>query len=255
MRLIHQIALDYGLIGRWSGQDSGLILKEHTQQQQRSGTLQGTALWVEGPVPGSKAVYLDGTSGTFVNIGDLAPYKFTTQDFSVSAWVNLLDGTGDNTIMAKFGTVGQKSWTFIFVDARLFVAVSGEGSGNSNLQGATTVSLGRWYHCGFSHNYAANSDRLYLNGIDDGSGASVVPVFDSTAPLVLGRRSDQNSEYINGFIGETRLYNRVLSPMEFAALADPVTLLDRSHRSRSYAVAPPEPPEPPVVQDSLRWVY
>jgi hypothetical protein len=80
----------------------------------------------------------------------------------------------------------------------------------------TALNSNVWYH--ITATFISGNWRIYLNGILDNSGTfniSTLPVV-SSAYLTLGVNHPGGQEYLNGKIGNVKIYNKALSAAEVA---------------------------------------
>ena len=77
----------------------------------------------------------------------------------------------------------------------------------------TTLSIDTWYH--FASTYDGNDLLIYVNASLDKTYSSIgVPVKTGSHDLWVGRDGNTDVSTFPGFIGEVRIYNRGLSPLE-----------------------------------------
>nr|WP_237419116.1 LamG domain-containing protein [Kitasatospora sp. SID7827] len=201
-------------------------------------TLSGGALPGQtGPV--GKAVHFDG-------VDDYArgtrPQVDGSRDFSVSAWVRLSKpAAGDTAAKVAVSQTGQYAGEFtLYYSTAWNQWVFGrykEDSLTSTLVSARqpdcapgTVTNGvpcfagatdEWVHLIGVSDSVAKKTRLYVNGYPVGeSDYTQTAPWAAPGPVQLGAgsRSNQNLEYFKGDIGEVRLYDRVVTSAEAAAM-------------------------------------
>ena len=97
-------------------------------------------------------------------------------------------------------------------------------SNNDRFVSNTTFTSGVWHHLALVFDGslpAAERARLYVNGVLDITAAETsTTVINSTAPLLIGRASETDTNYFDGSVDEVRLHRRALSAGEIAALAN-----------------------------------
>lgn len=119
--------------------------------------------------------------------------------FSIEAVINLDALTANCSIYSK----GTNEFYFATASAELSYY------GGASVLSDTALQASTWYHVIVTH--AANDDVIfYLNGAADGAVSTADGEWASTDGFV-GIFSDGTSEPFGGYIGELRLYNRVLS--------------------------------------------
>jgi len=152
-------------------------------------------------------------STSYVDCGNVLD---STADMTMSCWLKLGSTGVFMDIASKEDTSVAQGWEF-------FVLYSGEpGFGVFNttyafVSALSTLTPGTVYHiCGIRDS-AASVLRIYINGSLSNSAGSGGPGSTSTANMNIGR-STHNSVYLDGVVGDFRVYNRVLSPDEINAL-------------------------------------
>lgn len=86
----------------------------------------------------------------------------------------------------------------------------------ADLSGATTLSAGVIYHAVAVWDPANCS--IYLNGVQDGTGAVTGAIGTQVGALGIGSRNSFGDLYFNGTLDEPAIWNRALSAAEVAAL-------------------------------------
>jgi hypothetical protein len=157
-----------------------------------------------------------------------------TRDWTISAWVKT---TASGMVVTKMGFVGGANpdgWGMsVSANGTVGAVLHKSGAGTVNIfagDGAK-VNDGQWHHIAVVFNRAGSMNR-YADGALSGtqydlslvSGQSI----DNTKQLRIGARDQTGDEiFLNGLIDDVRLFARVLSVEEIAALA---------------GVEPPKPP-------------
>ena len=79
---------------------------------------------------------------------------------------------------------------------------------------------GQWQHLAVSYDPAQSQSRLYLNGVLEGTGATVDSILSNSDPLDIGARQFQGGYTLpwTGLLDDVRLYNRAITPLEVRAL-------------------------------------
>jgi hypothetical protein len=89
-------------------------------------------------------------------------------------------------------------------------------TGKSDLNGATTIVTGKWYHFAFTvdNTSATKKITLYVNGVEDATFTSLSALRTSkpNAKLIIG--DSRASSGFNGQIARARLYNKALTAAE-----------------------------------------
>ncbi len=92
-------------------------------------------------------------------------------------------------------------------------------SGGANSSG--TVSAGVWYHIAFTYDEPGDESNVYINGVLDDTGGASGNLVGGPATLGIGHRFGYSGNELDGELDEVRIYNRVLSPPEIAAIHSP----------------------------------
>jgi RHS repeat-associated protein len=127
-----------------------------------------------------------------------SPYATALSAFTIEAWIRKTGGTADRTLVHQPGAY------------RLFVRFA-NGEDRAQLEvGGTTITAtlpltDRWTH--IVATVGAGTARLYLNGVDAGSGAAPTGLMPN-GPLVVGCRQTGTAydTCFEGEVGELRLY-------------------------------------------------
>lgn len=118
------------------------------------------------------------SSPNYLTINDNASLKTGNTDFSVSAWVYLSSLAGVQSIIAKSGAPGSDSslseYALYYFNNTFTFATYGSGAPAAGYAASTgSPSINTWYHLVGVHNYATNTNYLYVNA---GTPASIVSV-------------------------------------------------------------------------------
>lgn len=166
------------------------------------------------------------------------PESFFTSfvdDFSIACWVKFITWNSSYaTVWAATST--SASWKNIMAglfrngssSKILFCIGNDSSSTQSSCITTEDIQLNTWYH--FVCTYTSGKICLYQNGILVSSyNTSIIPKFSSTQYFNIGKMRE-NTYQTNSNIGDFRIYNHCLSPMEVKELAKGLVLhypLDR----------------------------
>lgn len=133
--------------------------------------------------------------------GDMTAEVWVRLSALPSDWVRIV-GTGINnggnrTFGLWFGTTGIILW-------------QRWGAANVSIQPTNTVTLGAWNHIVATS--SGSSHTLYLNGVSIGTSIVAAPWSSSGQDISIGY--GYLHTYLNGSIGNVKLYNRGLSSLE-----------------------------------------
>jgi len=155
---------------------------------------------------GSQGRTFDGVDDK-ITIPD-APSLSLGSAFTLECWVKKT-GAGELFLISKDNTILREFNTSFNASERLYWEVYG-GVAVGQLAD-TTLSLDTWYHSVFTWDGAYM--RPYVNGVIDATPKAKVTALDDTAQQVeIGVRAGLG--FMAGVIGEVRIYNRALTPLE-----------------------------------------
>ncbi len=159
-----------------------------------------------------------GNGGFFDGVDDYVTVPnsstFNVNNFTFSAWIKKPSFSGFQMIFSNYAS--STGYDFRVSGSLLDLAPTGlTGSGwTGSLTGTTNMVANTWYFA--TATYDGTKLKLYLNGNLENEKALTGTVTASSAPLLIGKRSD--GYMWNGNIDEARIYNRALSPGEVQAL-------------------------------------
>ena len=147
-------------------------------------------------------------SDDIINCGN-SPIFDITSSITLEAWANLS------------AAAGASKWPGILDKNDSYSLRINENStniyGRFKIDGITrftpyyTAMLETWYHAVIT--YCGHYLRLYINGVEQTPATSVTGTIDvTTNDVQLGRVA--GAFYLNGLIGEARIYRRALTPAE-----------------------------------------
>jgi hypothetical protein len=177
-------------------------------------TLSGGATYSEDvPTGGEHALSLNGTDA-YVSVANSTSLNITGA-LTVEAWVKYTSNSNYQNIVAKecYGTTGCGGYALQITNTgKPRMIVYRGGSSFTAVSGATTITQGVWHHV--AGVFDGSEIRVYLDGVEDGSGTSQAPV-SGTASLSIGRRSSTSQYYFNGLIDEVRVSAAALYDSDF----------------------------------------
>ena len=179
-----------------------------------TGTISG-ATWTPGGKYGN-ALSFNGTS-SYVDLGNPALLQITGS-MTWSAWVfAAANPTDDGQIIAKSSaSSGWQLKSSPDTGPETFgIAVSGDGTSETQRYSSTVRALNTWYYVAGVYNASARTLDIYVNGVlDNGTLSGTIPSsqFNSGDNVNVGRRT--GGFYFDGIIDEVRIYNRALTEAE-----------------------------------------
>jgi hypothetical protein len=120
------------------------------------------------------------------------------------------------------GTVhGGTSWVNGYSgNGNIRFAIKNNGSSEQIIDGQSTLATDGWHHVDVTLN--GSTGTLYVDGVQVGSNTSMIikpSNMGATTHNWIGRSQYSADPYLNGRVDDFRLYSRVLSAADIAALA------------------------------------
>lgn len=199
-----------GLVGLWSfnGADISGVSAYDRSGQGNNGTL------TNGPTvtPGRIGQALSFNGANNVIIGTATTYRFTAEDFTISAWAKtsvgyVSQGSGVNAIIGRGFTTTSGSYG-LFINNANKPTFNIEGN---SVVGNMTIHDGQWHHLVGVR--TGSVSQLWVDGVLAGTGAAANLTSNSVS-LGIGADDSGGIRFFNGTIDEARIYNRALSGTE-----------------------------------------
>lgn len=172
--------------------------------------------WVPGRI-GPFALGFDG--GGFVDVSANAALGISGA-LTVAAWLKVTSFSSAGRVIAKGGGPTDRGWNLnVENDGKALLQLGLEPSGQLAVSTAGALPTGRWIHLAGTFD-PGRALRIHVDGVEQGAVTTGVPAAMriSPTPANLGRRGDGCCGLI-GEIDDVRVFTRVLSPSEIAALA------------------------------------
>jgi RHS repeat-associated protein len=184
-----------------------------------NGSLQGGA--TTGPGLINQAFILNGTNA-YVSIPDTSALNVSSNDFSVTLWVNFTNTTGEQVLIEKWIESSRSGWSLIKMPDNSLELALGDGAGNEVdiTTGVVPNLTTNWVHFGIRRQ--ANTFTIFTNGVAAGSGTDTADL-DAATPLLFGSRQG-TSFFLHGSIDEVALYGSALTDGQMAAVAAGVSI-------------------------------
>ena len=155
-------------------------------------------------------------SNSQISVPDNALLEPGSGDWTMEAWVYLSSSVGSKVILGKFdpgGLAADVSYSMRINGAIAYAQIS-DGSGAYVDSTNYTLPLNTWTQIVYVwKNVATNSLQTFINGTSIGTVShSFSSILNTSANLYIGSyNGGEYSQYMNGRIGITRLYNAALT--------------------------------------------
>ena len=136
-------------------------------------------------------------------------YDFRYISFSVSAWIYLNSSQNEMTIFAQCGTNIASKCLSLGITNMIMTF----GFFHADTNGSTTLQINYWHHVAFVYNYTSQTQIVYLDGVEDGRGTSMVYLGDPYN-ITIGRESESTGRYFDGLIDRISILNRAMTADE-----------------------------------------
>lgn len=154
---------------------------------------------------GSSALF-DGV-GDYVSTPDHSDFVVGSGDFTAEAWVRFSDKTKVAALVGQWdASANQMSWLILWNGSNQLALAS-------SVNGSTNVSLGnwtwnpnndQWYHVAAVR--SGTSVTMFVDGVSLGAAATLSgALFNSTAPVTVGGRTDVTTATLAGWMDEVRV--------------------------------------------------
>ncbi len=213
------VDLTRGLVARYAMDEGRGPTLVDASGNEHDGVIYGTGIrWIES-LPGlGKAMQFPGTGSQHADAGNWDPSQGTGQ-LTVAFWMKWNGPNGDyQGVVAK-----RTGWNDAGICWQVMINVDKYGLGLSRYNvyptlGSYVPPVGQWQHVAYT--FDGKTATSYVNGGPFQSAAfSLGPA--ANTEVVIGALAKGGLEPFNGALDDVRLYNRVLTPAEVWALAEP----------------------------------
>ena len=175
------------------------------------GTVNGATLTADRAGRANKAYNFDGTNDS-ISLGDNDIYE----NFTVSGWFNLSNGTTGKNAMYAAGTDNLK----LTATDNGTITMNVGGTNSYVATGAGAFATDKWVHVVGS--WDGTNARIHVDGtklVDSTTSAGSSALTDPTAANgSLGADLVANDDFFKGQLGDLRIFNRALSDNEISTL-------------------------------------
>jgi hypothetical protein len=207
-------AVENELVAYWKFDEGSGDLVYDNSGYGNHGTIYG-ATWTSGKING--ALYFDGFNDA-IEVPDSTSLHISNT-ITVGAWIKYEGGDNVqiNTVLTKRS--GESGFSLGTQHGKVRFSVG--STYFDYVEGTTTLQPGKWYH--LVGTYDGTTQKIYVNGLLDGSRLYSGQLSSNTAPLFIGLcisgETGAKYGYFTGIIDEVRIYNRALNSDEIAELA------------------------------------
>ena len=152
------------------------------------------------------ALQFDGVDD-YVQLTNANLLGLTNTSFTVENWMNITFYDGNDETF--FGAKGMGELHFVVRDQKPYL-----GFYNNDLPGNTFILTGLWYHITWRYRADIQEQAIFVNGELDTSETGHPP-YQSNDTLAFGRW--ENSNFLNGYIDEVRIWDTALTQSEIQA--------------------------------------
>ena len=146
-----------------------------------------------------------------IDCGDPAIFNPTT---AITMMLWLKGGAVSSYPLSKFRTDGTViAYHILYLDTGSVTTTLNNITGDTVLTSAVGLANSKWAHIAVSWDVVSGDSRLLVNGVSEDTGNNTTNLIPQVGNLRIGNRNP-DAAYFSGTIGEVRLYNRALSPLE-----------------------------------------
>jgi hypothetical protein len=151
------------------------------------------------------------TGGDYINLGNNTKLKFSTNNFTLSAWVKI--STAGSYYIYRWRTsgiallAGTSATVWFYNSTPTQRAVTSSG---------ITVNDNNWHH--IAGTYDGTTLIIYVDGISRGTNVITDTISYGSGGAAIGRDGNADDSYFPGIIDEVRIYNRALTAAEVSEL-------------------------------------
>ena len=151
----------------------------------------------------------------YINCGHPLNLNFTSEDFSIEAWIKPDSLASNPNIFAKGSAVTEGYFFLLMSDGSGYLCTNQSESWQLSYFPIGCISTNFWQYVVATRSRAVV--KIYKDGIDvtTSPGTHIDPASAPTRDAVIGIHPGKaQMELFDGLIGEVRVYNRALTPLE-----------------------------------------
>lgn len=241
---IDNINLTEGLIAYWDFNGNSDDIAEDVSGSGHNGKLIGGTERIKDGKYGGAIKFNGANSEVFVPYHkDLNPEVFT-----ITAWANVAsDGTGYRSVVSCRDDLPQRGYIFYCEPQNTWQFWIGTGENHWQAAQGPAVNLDKWDH--LAGTYADGKHKFYINGKFVSERDFDISLNTNEEFLIgAGSNETRNHHYhFEGIIDEVRLYDRVLSEDEIAAVMNNESLDNQDNQDKNEEQI--EPPDVIICED------
>lgn len=172
-----------------------------------------------------RSIYFDGVN----DYGQLDHNSYINFDtaMTLTAWIKFENLEKFAVIMEKQGSYGLHVSTD--GSAYFYIKSAADNTEHQVAIPSSSIVAGRWMNITTTYSQSTRTLKLYIDGLPFGSEvlpASVTGIGNIEFPFTIGRQHSTQNHYFQGFVDETRLYNRALNDDEVLRESGRITKTD-----------------------------
>lgn len=210
-----------GLVAHWTFDEAAGSPIKDLSGKGNDGVLRGAAR-----VPGKTGNAIKCGQDELVEVPHSEALDAFGEGITVSAWINReADPTWNMIISREVKDGPSEYFGLAVVKNKALFSVDPDGAHYQNIKGEPDVASGKWVH--LAGTYDNRTFNLYVDGQLARSAPCSIPFrFQDKNPLILGGNTNTEGkkwvDCFHGRIDEVQLFNRALSAVEIAQLAQPL---------------------------------
>ena len=147
--------------------------------------------------------YFDG-SGDYLTVPAGSAFAYGTGQYTVEAWVYLTTYSAEPRIFAQ--TASAIEYFTLLVDSTGKVAHGTNAGTSQTVVSSGTLPLNSWVHiAAVREGTGTNQTKLYINGVNDGTGTISGNFTNTTYVPTIGRYTHSASQHVTGYISNFRV--------------------------------------------------
>ncbi|MFY0628568.1 MAG: BspA family leucine-rich repeat surface protein, partial [Reichenbachiella sp.] len=168
---------------------------------------------------GTEENALDFAGTEHVNLGSSINAVFDgNSNLTLEAWVYPTTTNADQTIIGNYDAASDMQYLLRIGGDKAFFYVGTGVSAFSGLNGTISIPTNAWTH--IAATYDGADMRLYINGVEDGTGVPLVATFPAQASLPVTIGGLDGSQYFTGIIDEVMVWDAARTAGEILSDAE-----------------------------------